>query len=247
MRLLLVFLPCLLQLPLGANNLFVSAVELLDHNPSAQTNAVRFDLQWENSWRMDTGPANWDAAWIFVKFRASSGEWRHANILGAEAAADATVQLSGDQTGVFLYSDGNRMGSVDYQDVRLLWDYGAGGVDELALVTLSVVAIEMVYVNQGAFTLGYSQQPNAASTIGINSSGGGMLYPMNSEAPITVGTSAGNMYYGAAANGGGDVTGPIPVAFPKGVSAFYCMKYELTQGQYVDFYNTLTGAQKDRP
>jgi formylglycine-generating enzyme required for sulfatase activity len=33
-------------------------------------------------------------------------------------------------------------------------------------------------------------------------------------------------------------------AFPKGYAAFYCMKYEVTQGQWVDFFNTLTDAQK---
>ncbi|MEL6652939.1 MAG: SUMF1/EgtB/PvdO family nonheme iron enzyme, partial [Bacteroidota bacterium] len=31
---------------------------------------------------------------------------------------------------------------------------------------------------------------------------------------------------------------------PKGYNAFYCMKYEVSQGQYVDFFNTLTSTQK---
>jgi len=32
-------------------------------------------------------------------------------------------------------------------------------------------------------------------------------------------------------------------AFPKGFGAFYCMKYEITQGQYTDFLNLLTASQ----
>ena len=38
--------------------------------------------------------------------------------------------------------------------------------------------------------------------------------------------------------------GPIPADFPKGFNAFYCMKYEVSQEQYVAFFNTLTDAQK---
>jgi len=38
----------------------------------------------------------------------------------------------------------------------------------------------------------------------------------------------------------GDQQGPIPADFPSGYDAFYLMKYEVTQGQYVDFLNTLS-------
>jgi len=31
---------------------------------------VSFDIEWNNSWRVDglSAPQNWDAAWVFVKF-----------------------------------------------------------------------------------------------------------------------------------------------------------------------------------
>jgi formylglycine-generating enzyme required for sulfatase activity len=35
----------------------------------------------------------------------------------------------------------------------------------------------------------------------------------------------------------------LPAAFPKGFNAFYCMKYEITQAQYVDFLNKLSAVQ----
>ncbi|MFK8163382.1 MAG: SUMF1/EgtB/PvdO family nonheme iron enzyme, partial [Lewinella sp.] len=42
----------------------------------------------------------------------------------------------------------------------------------------------------------------------------------------------------------GDGQGPIPAAFPKGFAAFYSMKYEMSQSQYVAFFNTLTLNQR---
>jgi formylglycine-generating enzyme required for sulfatase activity len=36
----------------------------------------------------------------------------------------------------------------------------------------------------------------------------------------------------------------LPAAFPKGYNAVYCMKYEISQGQWVNFFNMLTGPQK---
>jgi formylglycine-generating enzyme required for sulfatase activity len=37
----------------------------------------------------------------------------------------------------------------------------------------------------------------------------------------------------------------LPLTFPNGYNAFYCMKYEVTQGQYVDFLNSLTRPQQE--
>jgi formylglycine-generating enzyme required for sulfatase activity len=40
-------------------------------------------------------------------------------------------------------------------------------------------------------------------------------------------------------------TAPANASWPNGYNAFYCMKYEVTQQQYVDFLNTLTQPQAD--
>jgi formylglycine-generating enzyme required for sulfatase activity len=63
-------------------------------------------------------------------------------------------------------------------------------------------------------------------------------YAITNENAITVGTVAGNLTYGNSTYGG-DQAGPISNAFPKGYNAFYCMKYEITQGEYTDFLNKL--------
>ena len=38
----------------------------------------------------------------------------------------------------------------------------------------------------------------------------------------------------------------LPLTFSKGYDAFYCMKYEISQGQYRDFLNTLTRDQQNK-
>lgn len=69
---------------------------------------------------------------------------------------------------------------------------------------------------------------------------------IGSEGAITVGTASGNLYYQAdmSVGEGGDQSGPLPAGFPKGFTAFYCMKYEITQSDYVDFLNKLTRQQQ---
>jgi hypothetical protein len=52
-----------------ANDIAVSSIMLTGQNTSSDFTFVRFNLSWENSWRFATGPSNWDAAWVFVKFR----------------------------------------------------------------------------------------------------------------------------------------------------------------------------------
>lgn len=66
-----------------ANNIAVSNVSLTGQDVSAGNNnaanfaLVQFDLSWDNSWRTTT-PANWDAAWIFVKFRLGATDYLSA-------------------------------------------------------------------------------------------------------------------------------------------------------------------------
>jgi hypothetical protein len=43
------------------------------------TAPINFDISWNNSWRSSApgapAPNNWDAAWVFVKFRKNGGDW----------------------------------------------------------------------------------------------------------------------------------------------------------------------------
>ena len=231
-----------------ANNIAVTNVALPNQDVVAKTVNVAFDLAWDNSWR---GSENWDAAWVFVKFRApGSNNWQHAtlstNSVDHKPAANSTIAAVSDGAGVFVYRSSGYTGSVNYAQIKLLWNYGTNGYSfaKGALVEVSVHAIEMVYVPAGPFYLGSGGSETISHfyrfTDGTQSTN---PYLVAAESAITVGIVDGYLYY--TAPGGNDCDGgsPIPDAFPKGYTAFYCMKYEISQGQYADFLNKLTGTQ----
>jgi formylglycine-generating enzyme required for sulfatase activity len=322
--------------PVYANNITVSNIVIRGGTVSTTSTAnfclVQFNLSWENSWRIDTGASNWDAAWVFVKFRVGSSNpiltgassvgdrvtvssttnlrvgmpvrvtsgtgsfpsntvississltefrtssnastalsnatiecariWEHAylNNTGHTAPSGSTIDAgllnpssafdlsSNPALGIFIYRNSIGSGSNTFNNMRLRWNYGAGSstdsraVNEDALVSVQVFAIEMVYVPQGSFFAGSGgsgvseiYQSNSPST----------PYLVSSENAINVGTASGNLYYSSSTDGG-DLLGPIPAAYPKGFNAFYCMKYEISQGQYRDFLNTLTRVQQN--
>jgi formylglycine-generating enzyme required for sulfatase activity len=64
-----------------------------------------------------------------------------------------------------------------------------------------------------------------------------------------VGGTNAEYYYVQGGGGGGDTTGSvftIPAVFPKGFAGFYVMKGEISQAQWLGFFNTLTTGQKTR-
>lgn len=107
-------------------------------------------------------------------------------------------------------------------------------------VEIRVFAVEMCLVTTGGYLLGSGGTEYNHFYDGANAN---MPYNVQSENAITVGTSAGNLYYDNGGGVGGDQTGPIPATFPKGFSGFWIMKYEASQQQYVDFLNTIDAAR----
>ena len=71
--------------------------------------------------------------------------------------------------------------------------------------------------------------------------GGASPFQITNENELAIGNTAGKLCWAGARVG--DSSDPIPAAFPKGYAAFYGMKYEITQGQYADFLNTLAATQ----
>jgi len=242
-RLLLAGLAITLASAGNANNISVTNVSLTGQNTADNYTFVRFDISWENSWRTSSAPANWDAAWIFVKYRVGNGNWSHATLRAADhiAPEGSSISAPGDNTGVFLYRSADGSGTFSKAGVKLRWDYGIDGIGNSDIVDVKVFAIEMVYVPQGSFYLGsggsetshlYSYPTSTAT------------YQVNNEGEITVGTTAGNLYYTTSSTSG-DGLGPVPAAFPKGYNAMYVMKYEISQQAYVDFLNLLTRTQQN--
>jgi len=249
----LLFFTVLAFMTVKANNIQVSNVSLTGQNTGSDFVFVEFDLSWENSWRINVGPSNWDAAWVFIKYRVNGGDWHHARLNYSNGTSDGHVVPSGVAIrtvndglsyglGSFIYRSANGSGNNDWQNIRLRWNYGLNGVGDNDLVDVQVFALEMVYVPQGSFSLGGGTGTEAGKLFAFPNTQ--TSYQVNSENAINVGASAGSIYYLTGLGTPGDQLGPIPAAFPKGYGGFYCMKYEMSQDQWVSFFNTLTDAQK---
>ena len=245
---------------ISANNIAVSNTSIANQNTAGDYTHVKFDISWENSWRTSTYEKNWDAAYVFVKYRIPPmNTWHHAtlNYVDGTAANDgntqptgATINASSDGMGAFLYRDADGIGNVNYTGAQLRWNYGADGLNDEDSVEVCVFAIEMVYVPQGAFYLGdgsvTSVQGNFEDGVSSNP------FYLTSEAALTLGGggagSLGNNNRSGMTNATWEdfhdaASQTLPATFPKGYDAFYCMKYEITQGQYADFLNKLTLTQ----
>jgi formylglycine-generating enzyme required for sulfatase activity len=257
---------------LFANDISVSNVQLVGQNTTMGANdaanysLVQFDLSWQNSWRSNEGPANWDAAWVFVKYRVGSGDWQHAllNNTGHTAPAGSSIDV-GLQTpgsafnattnagiGAFVYHSANGSGTFSLSNVQLRWNYGANGVQDAAVVDVRVFAIEMVYIPQGSFSVGDGTTTSVQGQFRNGSTN--TPFTISAETALTLGRSFGTDGNLANNNASGmfprddfdnTTTKTLPDEFPKGFNAFYGMKYEISQQGYVDFLNTLTRAQQD--
>ncbi len=245
-----------------ANNINISNVELADQDTSADTIKVEFDLSRGNAWR---DSVNRDAAWIFLKYSTDSGTtWNHAilknsgtnpsGFSGGTKNSGAFSSLNfivpSDKRGSFVEPAHEGSGTLNFVNVQVVWDYGASGLsDDAVLASTTIVkvfGIEMVYVPQEGFQVGDGSNGSLGEMEfgGNNTSSPG---PISGEEAINFNNNAATFYYNTGSNSGEDAAGnvfSVGGAFPKGFMAFYMMKYEITQGQYVDFLNTLTLAQQ---
>ncbi len=245
---------------LSANNIAVSNTSIANQNTASNYTHVKFDVSWENSWRTSTLESNWDAAYVFVKYRIPPlNTWKHAtlNYVDGTATNDgntepsgATINATSDGKGAFLYRNANGIGNVNFTGAQLRWNYGADGLSDQDSVEVCVFAIEMVYVPQGAFYLGDGSVTSVQGNFEAGTTGA--PFYLTSEAALTLGGggvgSLGNnnrtgMWTPTAEDFNDATAVALPAAFPKGFNAFYCMKYETTQGQYADFLNKLTLTQ----
>lgn len=86
-----------------ANNIALENVYLVDRDTVNNTYDIKFDIAWDNSWRIALVPsatANWDAVWIFAKYSTySGGVW--------SAWSHCTVSSAGAQTPTMDFADNN--------------------------------------------------------------------------------------------------------------------------------------------
>ena len=238
------------------NNIKVSNVTLTK-NTGSSTATVQFDVAWENSWRVTTGPSNYDAAWVFVKFHTGDLNWKSAALDVSNAAHTATASIAAEGgtpeikvgknsdastrgMGVFIQRSATGSGNVTWRNVKLKWNYTDDAVTDSSLVTLDVHAIEMVYIPQGSFQVGdgiaRTGAADVASFVTAATPAGATPYTVANANQVTVGpTPAGSLTVTGLAAGNYKA---IPTTFPNGFNPYYIMKYEGSQQQWASFYNT---------
>ena len=196
-----------------ANNLKITGTSV---DTSAGT--VTFSIQWDNSWKTNIAPANYDAVWVFVKYQDCADKlWKHANLSVTSAdhttASPLKVDAVTDGKGAFVYRSTNGGGNISSTSVTLKMNIAAANYSNY---NFKVFGVEMVNVPQGSFWVG----DTTASGYGVSSSTPAYNFQITSE----------NSNIAASSLGTGN---SAPSSFPKGFKSFYCMKYEITQEQYV--------------
>jgi formylglycine-generating enzyme required for sulfatase activity len=254
-----------------ANNLVVTNVSL--KGGDVGYTFIQADVSWNNSWRskweepIGNTNVNWDAAWVFVKYcvATNGAPWQQASLgtnnndhsvvstAGATINVGTNVNAGGTNfgCGVFLYRSAEGRGTWT-NTVQLRWNYAQDGVASTANVNVSVLGIEMVYVPQGSFKVGSGgtesgsfTEGNVGTTWVSGTTPSTVPFAITGEGALTIANTAGNLW-GTSSGGNNRIgsAGTLPAAYPKGFNGFYCMKYEISQGQWVGFFNMLTDSQK---
>jgi formylglycine-generating enzyme required for sulfatase activity len=251
----MLFISTLITVSLNASDIVINNIKWISNN---QKPVVQVDISWKNAW---SNNRNHDAAWVFVKYQSPqyrTATARHAKVSQnghrvlynhIKNSALLNFEVPDDKTGVFLFPSSAYRGNIHATieialDNEIYKDPDFHANERL----LSVYAIETVKIPSGAFFAGDPLQDTAwlktnHSFFMSDGSGksAGAYKISNENTPVTVGNQQGNLHYFTSEQRyQGDVKGVIPATFPKGVNAFYIMKYEITQGQYASFLNAVS-------
>jgi formylglycine-generating enzyme required for sulfatase activity len=203
---------------------------------------------------------SWSAVWVFAKYRIPGREKdgyfpatlsperiRHK----VPEGTSLDVGLTGAKgAGVFIYRASPGLGALNLKDVGLCWLHGADGVTNPAVADLKVFAIEMVYVPRGAFLAGSGGTEDGTFTDGSWTDGATIPFQVdaNWSGPVAdgsnarrIGSAPGRLW--GISEFGRDTIGPagaLVTGYPTGYEPFYCMRYEVTRGQFTAFLNTMS-------
>lgn len=229
---------------LGFGEIFANGLTVTNVTRGALPSSdITFTIGWQNSWNVTGTPANHDAVWIFIKFRpcGGTGAWSHAllsttpadhtlpsGLVFAKAiSANDRLGVAGNHnTGALFRRATLGAGHITNQTITLRV-VGANGPDAWVAATqydIRVLGIEMVQIPQSAYGVG----DQVSSSTLMTTSGNNAPFVISSE------FATASIYDPFV----GQVT--VPVNFPKGYDEIYCMKYEISQGQYADYLSTVS-------
>jgi formylglycine-generating enzyme required for sulfatase activity len=233
---------CSINNPNLTDFMLVQNVTTTGNNALNKTIQIQFDLSWGNSWRDNI---NWDAAWIFAKYKGSDGLWRHAKLNNSGFTINPlkTIEVTDDKLGAFIYTAYKGQGTFEAPETQIQWNYGLDGLTSVTGLEVRVFAVEMVYVPQGDF--------NVAKRF----NGGNLFTAPGDNFPVVNtrltpsltyndGTAATIRIKGDAGIDSNNDDSVDKPDYPTGYRPFYCYKYELTEQQYADFLNCLSTDQR---
>jgi len=249
-KIIYLILGILLSCQLFANNLIIGTPVY-----SGSENTLTFTIKWDNSWRVNSGPTNYDAVWLFVKRQpcGANGIWSHAllsstagaHVVSGTNANSLVIDPVTDNMGVLVHlglSSDNQITSISTTTIvlKLTENYNPAlsGPSSATADNWKIFGIEMVFVPTGEFYLGDGRSVNS------NNFSDGTLsqaLKITNSLQNTTGLGSYSTYTKSPLYG---CPVPLPKEFPLGYNGFYTMKYEISQGQMVDFYNTLTYTQQ---
>ncbi|MBK7681857.1 MAG: hypothetical protein IPJ26_04965 [Bacteroidetes bacterium] len=233
-----------------ANNLVISNVSIVNNGPSNVQ--IKFDLSWDNSWRTNVGPANYDGAWVFFKYKTAGGDWTHLNMSASNIVMpfgfDYYQNAGSNKIGTMIFRDDNNLGtgSVSATNIRI------GVISTIPYdIELRGFAIEMVYIPAPVTSRpvfgdgdGVTESVNAlhyADNLATNNS----VLPIKCDANGFDDTELETDGIYVYSNDTIQTTNPIGTLDPfPTFKSLWCMKYEVVQAAYRDFLNTLTYDQQ---
>ena len=237
------------------NYLLVQNVTTTGNNASNKTIQVQFDLSWGNTGWDDI---NWDAAWVFMKYKTASGEWKHAKInptgYDKGQGSPSIIQPTADKMGAFVRLGQKGQGNFNAQGIQLQWNYGLDGLNSVNGLEVKVFATEMVYQPQGDFTVSrgfrvmnsYDNLFNPDSTIDyfLSASGNNVAIINSRLTPKLTAPGISGIRIKGDAGLDLDSNGTIDnTTYPTGYYPFYLFKYEMSEQAYADFLNCLNQVQ----
>jgi hypothetical protein len=239
-----------------ANNIEVSNVSYV--NGGVGGSYVKFDLKWDNSWRVNTGQANYDGAYVFFKYKAASGQWTRLAFNAAASALNivpAGFEVGARDNSLFVYRSSTNVGIGNV----IISNIQAATVVNIPFnIEIRAYAIEMVYIPEKLSNVvfgdgdGTTESAYAIHALGTNYAGitGGFSFNVDAGvddaaivAPNIFNMENGNNKNGLTCYAVPSYTETQYPDFPT-LGKMWCMKYEITQGAYRDFLNTLNLTQQ---
>ncbi len=234
-------------------NLEILTYELL------RNNKIKVEIKWEKSWKNDL---NCDGVWLFGKYKAQDGIWRHIDLKSAslnqfdytdqtpkgsdvgkeKADSEIGMWIPKEKKGAFIYRLAGS-GKLHIEDIILDWNHD--NIDLHNGAEIKIMGIEMVYIPKGEHYIGDPKGEKSGLKNCFFTYPDKGAYLVKSEDELLLAKKEGALYCNQDSPfSREEAPFIIPKEFPKGYKAFWYMKYSLTSQQFLDFLNLLTRKQQ---